>query len=328
MSGYPSGTLPEVVTVTLNPAIDRTVTIADFAAGKVNRVEQAQDNPGGKGVNVAVTLADAGHRVAATGLLGRENATTFEDLFAQKRIADQFVRIAGRTRVGIKIVDPVQGQTTDINFPGPTPAPGDLDALRTLLAGAAAPWVVLAGSVPPGVPDTVYRDLAAALKAAGRRVALDTSGAPLQAALEAVPDIIKPNVHELEALVGAPLTGRAAVVEAAHGLLARGVALVVVSMGGDGALFLTADEGVLARPPAVTVQSTVGAGDAMVAGIVAAQLRGLSLADGARLATAFAVDSISRVGAGLGDARVIAGLMAQVVVEPLGRPAPLPASYT
>lgn len=319
MSVPSTGIGASVVTVTLNPAIDRTVSIPNFAAGEVNRVEQAQDHPGGKGVNVAVTLADAGHSVAVTGLLGRENATSFEDLFAQKGIADQFVRIAGRTRVGIKIVDPAQGQTTDINFPGPTPAPDDLGTLRARLAATAAPWVVLAGSVPPGVPPTVYRDFVATLKAAGRRVVLDTSGSPLESALEAAPDIVKPNVHELEALVGAPLKDRAAVVEAAHTLLAQGVALVVVSMGGDGALFLTADAGVLARPPAVTVRSTVGAGDAMVAGIVAAQLRGLSLADGARLATAFAVDSISRVGAGLGDRAVIAGLMEQVAIEPLER---------
>src|SRR3712207_3957269 len=111
----------DVLTVTLNPAIDRTVTIHGFAAGGVDRVEQVQQNPGGKGVNVAVTLADAGHSAAVTGFLGRENIASFEQLFAQKQIDDRFVRIAGQTRVGIKIVDPAQQQTTDINFPGFTP---------------------------------------------------------------------------------------------------------------------------------------------------------------------------------------------------------------
>src|SRR4051794_15138192 len=119
----------EVVTVTLNPAIDRTVTIPNFAAGKVNRVEQMQQNPGGKGVNVASILADYGHAVAVTGFLGGENCASFEELFARKRIADQFVRIAGQTRVGIKISDSVQQQTTDINFPGQAPTPADLDTL-------------------------------------------------------------------------------------------------------------------------------------------------------------------------------------------------------
>ncbi|HMQ34842.1 MAG TPA: 1-phosphofructokinase family hexose kinase, partial [Chloroflexaceae bacterium] len=251
-----TATPPEVITVTLNPAIDRTVTIPDFEAGKVNRVEQAQDHPGGKGVNVAVALADAGHRVAVTGFLGRENVTTFEDLFARKGIADQFVRIAGRTRVGIKIADPLRDQTTDINFPGPAPAPADLAALRERLAASAAPWAVLAGSLPPGVAPDLYAELVAMLKAGGRRVALDTSGEPLRHALAATPHLIKPNIHELEALVGAPLPDAAAVLAAAQGLLARGVELVVVSMGGEGALFIARGREVRARPPAVTVRST------------------------------------------------------------------------
>src|SRR3712207_2570256 len=97
----------DAVTVTLNPAIDRTVTISNFAAGTVNRVERMQQNPGGKGVNVAAVLADAGHHAAASGFLGRENDASFAALFEQKRIADHFVRIAGQTRVGIKIVDPI-----------------------------------------------------------------------------------------------------------------------------------------------------------------------------------------------------------------------------
>jgi 1-phosphofructokinase len=109
----------DVVTVTLNPAIDRTVTIRNFTAGAVNRVEQERSNPGGKGVNVASALSDYGYQVAVTGFLGRENSAPFEELFARKKIADRFVRIAGRTRMGIKITDPTLHQTTDINFPGP-----------------------------------------------------------------------------------------------------------------------------------------------------------------------------------------------------------------
>ncbi len=306
---------PEIITVTLNPAIDRTVTIANFAAGTVNRVEQVQDHPGGKGVNVAVTLADAGHTVAATGFLGRENATSFEDLFARKGIADQFIRIAGRTRVGIKIIDPVQQQTTDINFPGPAPAPPDLDTLRARLTASPAPWVVLAGSLPTGVAPTLYRDLIGTLKAQGRNVVLDTSGEPLAAALAAAPRIIKPNIHELEALMGRPLPHRGAVIASAQELLAAGIGLVVISMGSAGALFVTSREAVRAVPPQVVARSTVGAGDAMVAGIVAAQARGYSLEATARLATAFAVDAISRVGAGLGDPATLADLGRHVAVS-------------
>ncbi|NOK59025.1 MAG: 1-phosphofructokinase [Chloroflexi bacterium AL-W] len=119
----------EVVTVTLNPAIDQTVVIPHFAVGQVNRVEHTMVQPGGKGVNVATFLADYGHQVGVTGFLGRANDGTFENLFHEKRIRDQFVRIAGQTRTGIKITDPAQHQTTDINFPGQLPTALDVEKL-------------------------------------------------------------------------------------------------------------------------------------------------------------------------------------------------------
>ena len=305
----------EVVTVTLNPAIDRTVTIPNFAAGKVNRVEQMQQNPGGKGVNVASILADYGHAVGVTGFLGSENDASFVELFTQKQIDDQFVRIAGQTRVGIKISDPVTQQTTDINFPGQAPTPADVDALFGRLTAPPGAWFVLAGSIPPGVATTIYRDLVATLKERGFNVALDTSGEALRLALEAAPQIVKPNVHELEEILGAELDSPQAIVEAVQPLLARGTRLVAVSMGEQGACFITEQGLVRARPPSVEVKSTVGAGDAMVAGIIAGQLRKLSLADCARLATAFSLDAITHIGSGLSSVAASAGLMEQVTVE-------------
>lgn len=308
----------DVVTVTLNPAIDQTVVIANFAANQVNRVEQTTVQPGGKGVNVAAFLADDGHRVGVTGFLGRENDITFKDLFAQKQIADGFVRIAGQTRTGIKITDPVQHQTTDINFPGQAPTATDMDALMACLSDGTSPWVVLAGSVPPAVDTGIYRDLIGMLKEQGRAVVLDTSGAPLQQAIEAVPQIIKPNIHELEALVGESLPDEGAVIAAARTLLARGMQMVVVSMGKGGACFVSSEGVVIARPPRVEVKSTVGAGDAMVAGIVAAHVRGLALGDCARLATAFSLDRITRTGVGISSSASIERWMTQVQVVRAG----------
>ena len=273
----------DTVTVTLNPAIDRTVTIPNFTAGAVNRVEAVRSNPGGKGVNVAASLADAGQAVAVTGFLGRENPASFEALFADMGIADHFVRIAGQTRVGIKVSDPVLNQTTDINFPGATATTPDLDALRKKIGELDAGCFVLAGSLPPGVEATIYRDLIIELRARGRRVVLDASGEALHQGLEAKPHLFKPNIYELGELLGESLSGEDAVIKAARQLIARGLETVVVSMGKDGACFVTANEAVIARPPDVEVRSTVGAGDAMVAGIIAAQARRLSLADCARL---------------------------------------------
>ena len=285
---------PAITTLTLNPAIDRTVTIPGFTAGAVNRVETTSDRPGGKGINVAAALAEHGNAVAALGFLGRHNETAFTAFFAARGIEDHCLRLPGSTRVGIKISDPLRHETTDINFPGLSPSCADIAALRTQIAAISGGWCVLAGSLPPGVPAAIYREFITTLKTNGVRTVLDSSGDALREALTAGPDFIKPNVHELEAHVGRALPTEAAVIAAARELVAGGVRLVVVSRGADGACFVTADEVVTAQPPCVTVRSTVGAGDAMVAGVIAAQLRGLSLADAARLATAFSLSALTR----------------------------------
>jgi 1-phosphofructokinase len=268
--------------------------IPNFTAGAVNRVECACSNPGGKGVNVASALADYGHRVAVTGFLGRANTGSFEKLFAEKRIEDRFIRINGQTRMGIKVVDQVRNQTTDINFPGAAPSADDLIALSEALGAIDAHFTVLAGSVPPGVETDVYRRLIPTLKAGDRRVALDTSEEALRLALESKPNLIKPNIHELETLLGTPLPDRGAVIRAARQLIDRGIEIVVVSMGREGACFVTANEAVAAVPPDVEVRSTVGAGDAMVAGTIAALAKGLPLEETARLATAFSMHALTR----------------------------------
>ena len=306
----------QVVTITLNPAIDRTVTIPSFTAGAVNRVESVRSNPGGKGVNVASALADNGHDVAVTGFLGRANAGAFEELFSQKKIADHFVRIGGQTRIGIKITDPVRGETTDINFPGPTPSEADVALLLSKVAALEAEWFVVAGSLPPGVDPGIYRDLVTQLRGRGSKVLLDASGESLPLALAARPSAIKPNIHEFEDYIGRALPNEKEVVSAARELVARGIELVVVSMGKDGACFVTANEAVVAHPPAIEVKSTVGAGDAMVAGILSGQLQKFSLGECARLATAFSIDSLSRLGSGLSSRSAIESAMQKVTLNP------------
>jgi 1-phosphofructokinase len=313
--------LVEVVTITPNPAIDLTLTIPNFSAGIVNRVEQQHSKPGGKGVNVAAALADYGHTVAATGFLGRENSAPFEALFSDKGIEDHFIRIAGETRVGIKVFDPVLEETTDINFPGQTPSPGDFELLLQqlkILAAESMPWFVLAGSLPPGVDATMHRDLVHAIKADGCRVLLDTSGEALPHALDAGPHVIKPNLYELETLVGTQLSTNQEIVESARSLLSNGIELAAVSMGAEGALFVNQEHAILARPPKVKVRSTVGAGDAMVAGILAGQLGGVSLPGTARLATAFALDALTRNTSAMSSRGRIGTLMDEITIQEVG----------
>jgi len=305
-----------IATVTLNPTIDQTVFIPNFRAGEVNRVARNQFDPGGKGVNVAWYLADYGFPISVTGFLGEENIQIFERLFTQKKIEDRFVRIDGRTRSNIKIVDEDNQETTDINFPGQTPTAADIQDLFQIVEQMTADcdWFVLAGSIPAGCPPDIYRGLVELIKQRGRAVAVDTSGEALRLALPAGPNLVKPNIDELQELEARPLKTEAEVIEAARNWLSYGMETVIVSMGGDGALFVEEREVVLAQPPTVTVKSTVGAGDAMVSGTVAGKSRGASLAECARLGTAFSLSAISRVGAGLPSLAVIEAFVSQVVV--------------
>jgi 1-phosphofructokinase len=310
---------PPVATVTLNPAIDQTLSIRGFAAGRVNRVHDSRLDPGGKGVNVAGFLAHLGLQVTATGFLGWENQEIFQHFFACNDVEDEFVRVGGPTRVGLKIVDDQTQQTTDINFPGPRVDRKDIDFLFSRFPRFAVPglWVALSGSIPAGAPVEIYALLIDLIRGHGGRVLLDTSGKPLSAALESRPEVMKPNLDELSELVGHPLETPEAVRTAAVSLLDRGVQRVVVSLGGDGALFVDRDRALLARPPRVTVRSTVGAGDSMVAGILFSMIHDQPLEEVARRATACGAYAVTRIGPGMVDLASLEQLMGQVEIETL-----------
>jgi len=304
MNESPSPSKPQVLAITLNPALDHTLEVEALRPGEVNRALRMQVDVGGKGFNVASCLADFGIATAVTGLLGRDNAAPFEASWRAKGIADHCLRLEGLTRVNTKVVDHRNGQTTDLNLPGPTLDAGTRERLLGELMERmdalmdTVRWVVLAGSLPPGWPEATYRILADHVHQAGGKVILDASGPALAAGLLAAPDIVKPNRNELAELQGAVLGDIDAVVSAARSLLAGPQApqIVVISMGEEGALFLDREQTLLAHPPQVKLISTVGAGDAMVAGILASQLTELPLSDCARLATAFSASKLAQLG--------------------------------
>jgi 1-phosphofructokinase len=309
----------KIATVTLNPAVDHTVAIPHFQADRVNRVQWQQLDPAGKGVNVASFLADFGCSVTVSGFLGMENAKFFQDFFVQKNIGDRFVLVPGKNRVNIKVVDAEQDQITDINFPGHSPIASDITKLYEIINQLIleCDWFILSGSIPGSVPTDIYAELIDRLKAANKTIILDASGASLRQAIPRVPYAIKPNLAELQELLGRSLDDQKAVVEAAHELLDQGIHSVVVSMGAEGAIFAEKTATVVALPPQIKVVSTVGAGDAMVAGFVAAKLQDLPLADCARLATAFSMGALSQVGARLPPQETIASFSSQVKVTSL-----------
>lgn len=307
-----------IVTLTLNPAIDQTVVLQGLEPGTVHRASAVRSHAGGKGVNVACCLADWGLPVTATGLLGAVNAASFVQVMDAKGIADRFTRIPGETRTNLKLLDTRTGDTTDINLPGLAVTEADLHPVLATLdeVSSGEAWVVLAGSLPGALPPSTYADLTARLKARGARVLLDASGPPLAAALSAgasaLPDAVKPNRHELEEWAGHGLPTFSDVHKAALALRGKVIPTVVVSLGEEGALFLTAEGALLASPPAIDVASTVGAGDALVAGLVAALRAGLGLEDTARLAMAFAAGKLTQAGANLPPRATVEALMRAV----------------
>lgn len=306
-----------IISVTFNPAIDETITLDALRPGEVHRARAVQFDAGGKGVMVAGCLADWGQPVVVTGLLGDRNAATFSALFAAKSIVDAFCRYPGLTRTNVKLVDP--HTTTDINLPGADVPVAGLKQVRNavLQRADANTLVVLSGSLPAGFPAATYAEFIATLAAHGTRTVLDTSGVPLSAALAAtaLPSVIKPNRAELEAWAGQSLHATTDLIHTARRLLSRGMELVVVSMGADGALFVSSSEALLARLPNIQPASTVGAGDAMVAGIVAALSENAALERIARMGTAFAYSKLGQIGPNLGPRDRVEGFAAQVHIQ-------------
>lgn len=310
-----------IATVTLNPAIDQTVRVDNFRSNAVNHGLAMQFDAGGKGINVASFLSDYGYDAAVTGFLGEENTGLFERHFDATGLADHFVRIPGRTRTNVKISDQAQQQTTDINMRGEAPSSEAVEGLLDTIDALAETcgWFVLTGSLPPGVPADIYATLIARIQAHDVPVALDTSGEALREGVRAGPRIVKPNVLELQQITGETLEDEADIERAARRLLDLGIDLVVISMGKDGALFIDRRTSLKAVPPTVTVKSTVGAGDAMVAGLIAGQTQKLGLKRCARLATAFSVGAVTVVGPYLPDTDTLDAYRQQVEVHSVTR---------
>ncbi len=308
-----------VLTVTLNPALDLTATLAELLPGAVNRVAAAQRDPGGKGVNVAGFLAGRGVRLAATGFLGAENAEPFHRVLAANSVEDAFVTVEGTTRTNIKIVEGSGSRITDLNFPGFRVAREREAALERAIDALARryAWVLFCGSLPEGVAPDIYARLIARARTQGARVGLDTSGPALAAALATAPDVIKPNGEELGEALGRPIATVAEAAAAAREMRRRGISEVMVSLGAEGAVFASGPEVVHAAGRVETLRSTVGAGDALLAGFVLGTVRVLPLAERARLATAFSLAALATLGPRLPPEPEIERLAAKVSVSPL-----------
>ena len=259
-----------IYTVTLNPARDRTVTIPDFEAGKVNRIQTIRDDPGGKGINVSKVIHTLGGRSVAMGILGGATGKYIQKSVSEMGIETDFAFTKAQTRTNTKVIDPARHVTTDINEPGAPVGKRVLTSVISRLLSKAGrnDIVVFAGKIPAGANSALIAEWTKKLSAQGARVFLDADSATLAEGVKAAPYLIKPNETELSQLLGAPLRSLSEVYDGARRVMdATGVKYVAVSLGADGALFVGETGAWRAEAIPVNVLSTVGAGDAMMAAL-------------------------------------------------------------
>lgn len=276
-----------ILTVTLGASIDTLYLAGSLTTGEVNRVSEVRHTAGGKGMNVSRVAALCGERVTATGLVGGFHGQYFESLITEPGIRRCFTQSGKETRCCINIRDDT-GRSTELLEPG---APVSAEVLAEfystyLLELQSADVVVISGSVPAGTPEDFYAKLITAAKDAGKPVLLDTSGAMLRPTIAALPTLIKPNSDEIRQLLGREAASRAELITAARELHESGIAIVVVSLGRDGALIVCADGAFQGKTPDIPVVNTVGCGDSMVAGFAVGLSRGYAIEEAIRLAVA------------------------------------------
>ncbi len=284
-----------IITVTLNPALDRSLRVPQFSADAVNRATDSRLDPGGKGINVSKVLHAMGMDSLATGFLGGNAGSAISSALDTLGLRHDFVRVPGETRTNLKIFDPVRKTYTDINEPGDLVSVGDLATLEEKLLTLAKPGdlVLFAGSAPQGVAENTTAGWARMLSARGVLVAADQDGGQLKAMLAAKPYLIKPNEIELKTLFSLPDAELPTLVQAARRLVKDGIAHVVISLGARGALFADEQGVLLADGVCVDAVSTVGAGDALTAALLFAAERKLSREETAKLAIATATAKVT-----------------------------------
>jgi 1-phosphofructokinase len=260
-----------IVTVTPNPSLDHTLEVEALLRGEVVRAHAVRSDPGGKGVNVSRALAANGQASRAVLPLGGAEGQLLASLLEAIGIEVAAVPIVDAIRSNVTVVEP-DGTVTKVNAPGPVLSNVEVEALleRAVAAAHGADWVVASGSLAPGTPDDLYARLTAAVRPVGARVAVDTSGLALERVLAASPDVLKPNEEELSEVTGLIPETLGDVVLAANELRSKGVGAVLVSLGPTGAVLVAEGEPLHGESEVIVPRSTVGAGDALLAGFLAA----------------------------------------------------------
>jgi 1-phosphofructokinase/tagatose 6-phosphate kinase len=317
-----------IITVTLNAAIDKTLAVPNFRLGRRHRAVEQTAMAGGKGVNVARALKTLGMPVIATGVAGGPTGTRIIEQLTDEAILNDFVRIREESRTSTAVVDPTNGEQTEINEKGPSVSEAELDLFvdKLLYLAKGAGVCVFSGSLPRGVPDDLYARLIVEINRLGCVTVLDSEGEALRVGTRAEPTVVTPNEPEAEELVGHEFSDeedRPAAVREVVELGAR-VAIMTLPTGCIALLRNGSERRLLSAkidPGVVEARSTVGSGDAFLAGYVAARYQKGDADHCLRFAVGCGAESIQHFGAGVLDPREVDRLLPEVQVERLPEPA-------
>ncbi|HSD80105.1 MAG TPA: 1-phosphofructokinase family hexose kinase [Solirubrobacteraceae bacterium] len=315
-----------IITVTLNAAVDKSLSVPNFRLGRRHRTVEQTTMPGGKGVNVARTLKTLGQPVIATGFAGGATGTRIVEQLTEESILNDFVRIREESRTNTAVLDPTNGQQTEINERGPAVTAKEVELFhdKLLYLARGADVVVFAGSLPRGVEPDVYATLIRECRKLGVTTIIDADGEPMRLAVRAEPDVISPNVLEAEELAGHEFNDEEDRVHAVRELVQLGPKEAIMTLP-DGCVASVVENGgrglyriwIEPREPV----APVGSGDAFLAGFVAARYSGEPPAECLRFGVACGAESTQRLGAGLIDPRQVERLRAETTVERLELPA-------
>lgn len=305
-----------IITVTMNPAIDKTVYIEKFEHGGLNRIKNVTLDAGGKGINVSRTIKELGGESIATGFLAGNNGATIQKVLEDAGITTDFIKIDAETRVNTKVVE-ADGCVTELNEAGPIMSEEHQVWLTEQLMEYAQKenLIILSGSVAQNVSKAIYKEIIEKVHLRGAKVFVDADGELFSEALKARPDIVKPNQVELEKYLGRELRNEQDYLEAGESLLDKGIEIVIVSLGEKGAYFMSKKRALYCPAIQVKTHSTVGAGDSMVAAFSYGLNQGLTFEECAKLAIATSAGAVATVGTKPPKRKVVNQLLEKVCVN-------------
>lgn len=305
-----------IITVTLNPAIDKTIRLSCMNRGQVNRAEFVKNVAGGKGINVGKVLLQYHYPVTFLGFVGGYTGSFIEEAVGQIGGECRFTHVSGETRTSMNLLED-NGYVTEILEPGPVLSYVELLDFKEKLKEVVSvgDWVVFSGSAPAGIPKHVYAELIALVKELGAIPILDTSSDLLKEGIRAVPFMVKPNVAELQWLLGRTLNDLSEIRDAAYLLGENGMEHVMVSMGEKGMVYVHQQQSWYAKAPRVKVVNTVGSGDSAVAAFVMAREQNLSAEDTLRLCVAVSAANTTTLENAVIPEKTAEQFMEQIVVS-------------